>query len=158
MSKHLHDLDRVLTQLYTRLQQQLATQQTDSVGALSAYDNHSADAATDTAQRELALGLANGLERRLTEVARAKAKLQAGSYGRCDRCGAQISAARLRAQPAAIYCTTCQARQDAEDAVNRPELVDTPDVSTSSAMRQLIQWGNSDTPQDVPPAIDYQQT
>jgi DnaK suppressor protein len=42
----------------------------------------------------------------LADVHRAQAKLAEGSYGRCDSCGATISAERLEARPWAVRCVT----------------------------------------------------
>lgn len=45
----------------------------------------------------------------LADVRRAEAKLEEGTYGTCDRCGAAIGEARLTARPSAVYCVTCAA-------------------------------------------------
>ena len=50
-----------------------------------------------------------GRERRqLDEVTAALARLEAGTYGVCERCARPIPLARLRAIPAARYCVECQ--------------------------------------------------
>ena len=41
------------------------------------------------------------------EVARALAKLDDGSYGVCDRCGAAIPEGRLEVHPWAAVCVSC---------------------------------------------------
>ena len=55
---------------------------------------------------------------RLAEHARrleaAIARVDAGTYGRCEACEAPIAPARLRALPDATTCVTCQAAQEAE--------------------------------------------
>lgn len=43
----------------------------------------------------------------LADVGRAQDKLDDGTYGSCDRCGAEISEARLEAMPWATLCITC---------------------------------------------------
>ncbi len=53
------------------------------------------------------VGQAGALSAKLTDVERALAKLVEGSYGRCDRCGVSISAARLEARPWSILCVDC---------------------------------------------------
>ena len=40
-------------------------------------------------------------------------RLAAGVFGQCSDCGGEISRARLRAQPFATFCLTCQERHDA---------------------------------------------
>lgn len=44
---------------------------------------------------------------RLRDVRNALGKLKRGSYGVCDRCGAKIDPARLKAKPDARYCLKC---------------------------------------------------
>jgi len=39
-------------------------------------------------------------------------RLQAGSFGNCQRCGLAISAGRLHAQPSAATCLACQELQE----------------------------------------------
>jgi RNA polymerase-binding transcription factor DksA len=49
----------------------------------------------------------------LAEVQAALRRLADGSYGRCADCGEPIGAQRMLAQPAALRCLACQARQEA---------------------------------------------
>lgn len=46
----------------------------------------------------------------LAEIRRARAKLDEGSYGRCDTCGAAIPEGRLEALPWAVQCVACASR------------------------------------------------
>ena len=39
-------------------------------------------------------------------------RLQYGTFGHCQRCGAAISAGRLQAQPSAASCLACQELQE----------------------------------------------
>jgi RNA polymerase-binding transcription factor DksA len=48
--------------------------------------------------------LANRLRAELDEVERALAKLDDGTYGRCEVCGGPIAEARLEAMPATRFC------------------------------------------------------
>jgi DnaK suppressor protein len=41
------------------------------------------------------------------EIARALAKLDEGTYGECDSCGAQIPEGRLEIHPWAVLCVPC---------------------------------------------------
>lgn len=49
---------------------------------------------------------------RLAEVDAAVARLDAGSYGRCEVCGGPIGRARLEAIPTATHCINCQAARN----------------------------------------------
>ncbi len=43
----------------------------------------------------------------LTEMAEAERKVNEGTYGTCERCGADISEQRLKAIPYATHCIRC---------------------------------------------------
>jgi DnaK suppressor protein len=57
-------------------------------------------------QRDLALR--EKAEKEIALVDAALARLDAGSFGRCLRCGDEIAAGRLEALPWAAYCIACQ--------------------------------------------------
>lgn len=46
----------------------------------------------------------------LAEIAAARARLEAGSYGECESCGATIPPERLAARPTARTCVGCPPR------------------------------------------------
>ncbi|MBL8199049.1 MAG: TraR/DksA family transcriptional regulator [Chromatiales bacterium] len=52
--------------------------------------------------------LENEATAELAEVDAALARLDAGTYGRCTKCGESISAARLAARPASAECMECK--------------------------------------------------
>ena len=70
------------------------------------YDANFADTSQVTAERGEAEALANSLRESLDEVEHALAKLDDGTYGKCEECGEDIAPARLEAMPAARYCIT----------------------------------------------------
>jgi DnaK suppressor protein len=53
------------------------------------------------------VGQADALTAKLADVERALAKLDDGTYGLCDRCGALIPVERLEARPWAVLCVRC---------------------------------------------------
>ncbi len=50
-------------------------------------------------------GVSDALEKELTEVNAALARIEEGTYGTCGVCGAAIEEDRLIANPAAVTCT-----------------------------------------------------
>jgi DnaK suppressor protein len=70
----------------------------------SSADNHLADTASETFERELDEGLEEGALRRLREVEEALSRLDAGTYGTCRVCGREIPQERLQAVPWATLC------------------------------------------------------
>jgi DnaK suppressor protein len=129
---------------------------------LSSYDNHPADEATTTFHRELDAGLAQGLSERLREVDRALAKIDEGTYGQCDRCGRPIARDRLQARPESTECRECaEDRERWIPADTRrplaPLLRGTSEPVPADFWNTVAAWGNSDTPQDRPPAVGYEE-
>lgn len=77
---------------------------------LSSSDQHPAELATETIERELDQSVVEHVELELTELQMALARLDAGKYGLCEACAEPISDARLEAMPAARYCIEDQAK------------------------------------------------
>ncbi len=88
------------------LRAQLAELGFGEAGGLE-YDPNFADTSQVTAERGEAEALAGQLRDTLAEVEAAIARLEDGTYGRCERCGQPIAPARLEAKPAARRCISC---------------------------------------------------
>ncbi|HZK48711.1 MAG TPA: TraR/DksA family transcriptional regulator [Thermoleophilia bacterium] len=73
---------------------------------------HMAENAAYTLDRQMELTLGENARHVLARIERALAKLESGSYGLCDSCGASIEAARLEAVPYAGFCIDCQRREE----------------------------------------------
>lgn len=67
------------------------------------YDQHSADAAQETIDRQVELSLIESAEMELGEAAHALTKLEDGTYGVCEECGQPIPDERLEARPATRF-------------------------------------------------------
>ena len=74
------------------------------------FDENFADSGQVAAEQGETRVLVNQLQDSLNDVQRALAKLDAGTYGRCERCGADIGDARLEAMPATRWCIACAGR------------------------------------------------
>jgi DnaK suppressor protein len=59
-------------------------------------------------QQNMALAHRDRLQSRLERVTSALARIAAGTYGECLRCGEEIEPRRLRIQPEATLCRDCQ--------------------------------------------------
>ncbi len=75
-----------------------------------AFDEGFADSSQVTAERGEIEALAGTLTDTLKDIEDALAKLDAGTYGRCESCGGEISDARLEAMPAARLCISCASK------------------------------------------------
>ena len=86
----------------------------DETGELvsGSADQHLADTATETVDREIDYTLEEHDERMLTAIDAALGRLDAGTFGTCVNCGAQIAPARLEAMPWATLCIDCKRREE----------------------------------------------
>ncbi len=87
--------------------------QREAYDELSVVDQHPADVADQTYQRELDETIREVLDREAQQVKEAQARRAAGVYGICTRCGRPIDPERLRARPEATLCITCQREVEA---------------------------------------------
>ena len=71
-------------------------------------DSHLADTATETVDREIELSLEDNAESLLAAIDDALGRIDAGTYGLCERCGRQIDDERLEALPYATKCIECK--------------------------------------------------
>jgi DnaK suppressor protein len=84
----------------------------EDAGEETAYDNHLADTATETYDRELDYTLEENSEHVLAEIDAALTRIENGTYGTCTNCGKQIPEERLEALPWATLCIDCQRDQE----------------------------------------------
>jgi DnaK suppressor protein len=62
---------------------------------------------TQAVERIAQVATAKRLDAKLRDVERAIAKLDQGTYGTCDGCGAPVGVERLTAMPWAVRCVAC---------------------------------------------------
>lgn len=73
----------------------------------NADDEHDPEGATIAYERAQVSALVQQVEGHLAEVDAALRRLDAGTYGTCERCGQPIGSERLEARPAARTCIHC---------------------------------------------------
>jgi DnaK suppressor protein len=79
----------------------------ESGGGLSDVPVHPADLGTENYEEEITLDLLENEAHILAEVNDALARIEQGTFGRCENCGQEISRERLDALPYARYCIRC---------------------------------------------------
>jgi RNA polymerase-binding protein DksA len=85
----------------------------DETGEIApGVDNHPADAATETFDRELDYTLEENAEAVLAAVEAALQRMESGTYGKCQNCGNAISPERLEAIPWATRCIDCKRKEE----------------------------------------------
>jgi DnaK suppressor protein len=85
--------------------------QSDATGE-NVYRDHMADQGSATFERELDMTFEENERDLLGDVRAALARIEAGTYGTCERCSAEIPAARLEAVPTASLCITCKEAEE----------------------------------------------
>lgn len=72
-------------------------------------DEHDPEGSTIAFERSQASTLLATATEHLSDVGAALARVDAGTYGRCERCGQAIAHERLLARPTARTCIACAA-------------------------------------------------
>ena len=83
----------------------------ESSGSAGTDDEHDPEGATIAYERQYVAALIGQAREHLARIDAAMARLAEGSYGRCERCGQPIAAARLAARPVAATCVSCAGRR-----------------------------------------------
>jgi len=146
----------------------------ESVGELSAYDNHTSDLGAETFEREKDLGLKDNTKILLMKVNHALDQIRNGSYGVCERCGKPIDEERLEAVPYTTLCVECKKEEEKpddprsrpleEDVLKYPfgrsflDDTDRNEYDGEDAWQDAARYGTANTPQDEPGAVDYTET
>jgi RNA polymerase-binding transcription factor len=74
-------------------------------------DEGFADSAAATTERSELISLVEELQGRRSETVAALARIDEGTYGKCENCGRDIPAERLEALPTARLCVDCKQKQ-----------------------------------------------
>lgn len=144
----------------------------DSLGELSAYDNHPADLGDELFERSKDTALRDNAHVILEHIEKALQKIDNGTYGTCEKCGRPIAQERLETIPWVSNCIDCQQQSESEDSTPRPveeEILEPPFHRTfldtakfdfvgfdgEDALQSVLKFGSSDSPQDIPGSYDY---
>jgi RNA polymerase-binding protein DksA len=106
----LSERTRLLAELEEIESRTARTSDAERATELSSYEDHPADLASETFEREKDLAIAESVESLLNQVNTALEKVDRGTYGVCDACSRPIKKARLQALPFATLCLECQGR------------------------------------------------
>ena len=82
----------------------------DPMSAVS-FGKRIGDGTTEAIDRMTKVGTAEQLAVMRADVVRALEKIEEGTYGLCDRCGASIPDERLEARPWSVLCVTCASKR-----------------------------------------------
>lgn len=109
--------DQTLKTIRTRLEEERASverqllehgAEIDGGGIEVGFDGGFADSGHRTAETAEVLALVEQLAAHRKEVVAALERIDAGTFGTCERCGKGIPAERLEALPTATLCVSCK--------------------------------------------------
>ena len=92
----------------------------EASGGLSDVPLHLADLGTDTYEQEIALSLLKNEEHLVEEINAALARVEEGTFGRCEQCQQEIPRERLEAVPYSRACIVHAQESESRQSVNRP--------------------------------------
>ena len=134
----------------------------DTVGELSAYDNHPADMGTELYDREKDFALEEHADSELNKVNAALLAMDNGAYGKCKVCGIEIPYERLEAVPTTQFCVTHSNEQSVP--TDRPVEEDVLEfahgnhfqhhqfrevIDNEDSFQEVARYGTSETPADL---------
>ncbi|GAB6274825.1 MAG: hypothetical protein STSR0004_16900 [Peptococcaceae bacterium] len=90
----------------------LAASLRDSTGELSLADNNPADIGSEVFERSKDFAFREDDKIKIKAIDDALAKIENGSYGKCEICGRQISPKRLEAMPYTTLCYACKTKNE----------------------------------------------
>jgi DnaK suppressor protein len=94
----------------------------DAIEEQPSFSMHMADAATDTYDRDLALGMLSSDQDALYEIEEAIDRIRNGAYGICELTGKPIEKKRLEVVPWTRFTAAAEKQLEKEGAVKRVRL------------------------------------
>jgi RNA polymerase-binding transcription factor DksA len=111
-----------LAELHERLAHRRADLANDALSEQPAFSSHMADAATDTYDRDLALGMLSSEQDAIYEVDQALERIRSGTYGICELTNQPIEPARLEAVPWTRFSAAAEKQLEREGVLKRTRL------------------------------------
>jgi RNA polymerase-binding protein DksA len=90
----------------------LKKSRSEANGDLSSMPIHMADIGSDNFEQEFTLSLMENEGAALQKIESSLERIEEGSYGKCEECGAKIPKSRLNAIPYATHCVKCASQQE----------------------------------------------
>ena len=108
MAQQQADIERLLRGRLEEIQARLAElARPPEAGVGIGFGKRIGDGTNEAISRRNEIGVGNSLLVTEEKLKRALAKLEEGSYGRCDRCGEPIAPGRLDAVPESVLSIDC---------------------------------------------------
>ncbi len=130
--KHYNRLVELLDH-FTRRQTDLNH---DAIEENPSFSSHMADAATDTYDRDFALGMLSSEQDAVYQIEEALDRIRAGTYGICELTGKPIEPGRLEAIPWTRFSAAAEKQLEREGALKHASLGPRESVARESAAKE----------------------
>ncbi len=90
----------------------LKKSRSEANGDLSSMPIHMADIGSDNFEQEFTLSLMENEGAALQKIESSLERIEEGTYGKCEECGAKIPKSRLNAIPYVTHCVKCASQQE----------------------------------------------
>jgi DnaK suppressor protein len=108
----LQERERTVKAIAYLHEENRATTEDEARELSGGLDNHLADIATHTYDRELDSTLEESEEQHLSHIDAALNRIEAGTFGICTNCGRPIGLERLEAMPWVTLCIDCKRKAE----------------------------------------------
>lgn len=136
-----------LTRLRDRFAGDIRNRSENARIELCISDEHMADGATDSYERDWALAMASSDQEALYEIDEALNRIANGTYGVCELTGKPIEAARLRSVPWTRFCAQAQTELEARGLRGRTQL---GQLGTYASTGDSDKLEDDDQDEDIP--------
>jgi DnaK suppressor protein len=108
MATHNTDTEQLLRERLDEIRARIAElAKAPEPGSAIGFGKRIGDGTSEAISRRNDIGVGNSLLVTEEKLERALAKLEEGSYGRCDNCGRPIALGRLEVAPESALCIDC---------------------------------------------------
>ena len=108
----------------------------DALSEQPTFSSHMADAATDTYDRDFALGMLSSEQDAIYQIEQAIDRIQNGTYGICELTGKPIEPARLEAVPWARFSAAAERQLELQGSRKRTRLGPRQSVARESGAKE----------------------
>jgi len=110
-----NEIRDILLKMKENLLQEIASNMRMEIGHLQEAIADMYDLADDERERQFSILLCNRDREKLGLIDEALERIEDGTYGTCEDCGAKIAEGRVKVMPFARYCVACQSRIEKEE-------------------------------------------
>jgi len=110
-----NEIKDMLLKMKDNLLQEIASNMKMEIGHLQEAIADMYDLADDERERQFSILLCNRDREKLDLIDEALERIEDGTYGHCEDCGAKIAEGRIKVMPFARHCVACKSKIEKEE-------------------------------------------